>query len=436
MCLYGSKNAVFAAESIKTKWAWDGGIKINVPAFFDFSLGAYCNEDFSFSYGLQASFGKGRLPVEVKAGKLAFGGSSSLLNTAVLSSSVSPFAQGTGSIKKLTATLPSDASSSSRPLGGLVQVNGSQKKLYGNVFGNMEGNYGFSLGSSTKNPLGRLELGITGLFSDYKALSERTDSWFSRDECFYRKGTMFSTALQGALSGNGYGLVLYSMLFLNPFNEITPVFRGEINGKLFDNAFTISGFYNPCHNVMTGSGRHYDELIQLKGNINRSLRTGLKTPLFWKWGTAVFYEGNLTEKTDAFKLSLGLRLTGLSFYINTVLQGDFLLHLPENPFPFYGSVSRFSVNLRNGYYFKALTPVFRLSFQGEPDASDHSLLLTENMGVNINLPVNPSVSMDFSGSFSQEDGKSKGGNAKVSVQVKLKTRYITLTGKGSLSIEF
>lgn len=432
LCFCGIKTQLYGFEKSSLKCTWDGGVKLNIPAFFDFSLAAYCNGNFS--YGLQASFGKEKLPVEIKGGKLSFSGSYSLLNTMVISSAVSPFCQPSRSIKKLTGTLPSDAASSSKPLGFFVQMSGAKKNLYGTAFGAMDGKYGFSFGGKFKNSFGRLELDLTGLFSDYKGLFEKTDSWFE-EEYFYREDTMFSSVFQSCLVIDDFAFLVDGMFFLNPFFKINSVFRGEISGKVMDNKFSLSGLYNPYHNVMTGGGRHYDELIQIKGNINRSLRTGQSKPLFWKWGTGAFYEGNLTDKSDSLKVSAGFRLTGLSFYINAGLQGDFMIHLPEESFPMYGSISKFSASLKNGYFLKRINPVFRFSFQGEPGKNRH-ILFTETAGINILLPVTPSVSMDFCGTFKQLEGQDKGGNIKTSMQIKWKTSNLTLSGKVSLSIEF
>lgn len=424
-------------EGVEADWSGAAGIGLSVPEAAGLKGAFYIDQDGKYAYGAGLSLSRflKAFPLEVKGGKLTVDGCLSLLNYPVLSSVVSPFYEGQKGIRKLSSSIPSSSANSTKPDSVYASFSLFNKRLNGAAFYDRNMDFGISSGGMLNfGRKSRFEVQFMGLFSPYEPVKALNLGWYV-PEGFYKEGTMFSSAVQGAFIWNEFAFYIAWLLYSSPFGDFKYIFRSEISGSLGNGKVCFSAFYNPYHDVMTGGGRHYDETFQLKGNVFNTNKGGGKNPVVLKYGSAFFYQANLTGNTDVFKVNAGGRITGPSASCGMNLQGEFNVSFSDAE----GISVEFSkgiVNIKTNWFSDFISPGIKMDFTVEPKENYKSWKFQESLGLQLAISNNPGFKLDGGVSLLQKDNAFSGGEITSALTMKYKSRFLTFNGKIGMSIEF
>lgn len=408
------------------------GIKLKAPQLMNLTGVAWYNgSDYSLGIGSSGTF-VGQFPFCFRVGNLSETGVSSLMNNPVLSQVTGPFSIPDKNISGLTAALPSGSvfskpfsafSSFSVKLPNKMEAGVSsfytvEEKVILNSyissvpFKNCFFDFGFSFGTS---------------FCEEK----EEDSWYMDNPVYKEEYRMFSGVFQSGLRKGSAGLVFSDVFFWGRFGNFFQIYK--IDGIFKNGGFSLS--YNPDHNVMSLSGKKINESLSIKGNVQKQIKTGGKIPFLWKGGITVLSQMNLSENEDILKIAAGLRMFCVLTSVNNSLQCDFSVPY-ENDIPKSISLEKVSLGITNSWYFSRIQPVIKFKGWYSPGKSANLSQTGEDVSFSFFLSTKPALGFNAGIELKQKIFLYSGGKGDFGLSLKFKSRYVDVSGKINMSIEF
>lgn len=414
-------NILFAIESGSTKdFALGANITLPLSNSFlegclflkddfwkqDFSLEKLDSLDLGFSFGLKDL--KSRNSINLKIGRITYGGNLSNLTNPFLSASISPFYSSSCRISNITAALP-NLSSSHKPVSYAIFAE-SDNAQYAFSKINFCGFYipdeRAALNFSAKFNGNKITLRFSNLNNLFYWNGNTNLSWFSKDfyslkDFYFPSQILFSSNNQINLETKKYSALLSAGLFENPFGSFNAIwkFENKINYNKDTLNFSLLINKNELFTI-SGNGKKLDDCFQAKSNFQHQFIIKKKLPYFYKIGFAAYYKiplipGPLTQE---IKTSCGIQITNPQFRFSS--NFGYMLY-------FENSVIRseeFNLQLKSAFYFEKITPGITCNLSIKKNGNNFST--TEDFKVTTTFFCNPRIYGSINYSLSQKNGKS------------------------------
>lgn len=374
--------------------------------------------------------------VSFKTGNLTPGGCFSLLNSSLLSSSITPFSVLQTQSLPLKVSFP-DNQTYSKPVSYffIAGYNNPKSVLTDSslaLFYNPTDNFLIADLFAKLHFNKKIKLGLSlcsGLF-EYESFS--SDSWFLPQN-FYSNGIKTDTSLQLDLQAYTFKTLFTYNLYESPYHTRSSLYRIESTYTAKKLNINLGLFYNP-EKVLSPSDKNILPGFQAKTGLQYTFINNhgkkIKNPLLIKTGINMFYK---TGEENSFKVSTGFSIA--TEKNNFILSGNMIVNdgikQSGKIISFFSTpiLSSFGFNIKDSFLFYNFKFITSFKFTSDPGKNEMTEALDFSLNYNLsktgNLNLNTSLNFDFT----QKNMEYKTFSGALNISVKYNWKWFTLSGK-------